>query len=179
MNNTDFSTTILVDQSPQEVFNAINNPRAWWSEEIAGSTSLPGDEFDYHFEDIHRCRIRVLELLPGRKVVWLVLDNHFKPGIFGQASPTAAGGGPVHQKAEWVDTTVVFEITTVQGKTQLGFTHFGLVPEYECFDACVNGWTHYVRDSLYSLITSGQGKPNKAGRPMTPDEKKFHEASHT
>ena len=44
-----------VDQTPEEVFNAINNPRGWWSEEIEGSTDKLNDEFNYHYKDVHHC----------------------------------------------------------------------------------------------------------------------------
>ncbi|HEV2499950.1 MAG TPA: hypothetical protein VGY31_10260 [Terriglobia bacterium] len=44
MNNQDFTTTILVDQTPKEAFNAINNVRGWWSENIEGSTGKLGAE---------------------------------------------------------------------------------------------------------------------------------------
>ena len=73
---TNFSTTLLVDQTPDEVFAAINNVRGWWGEDIEGNTDSLG-EFTYRHEDVHRCTIRVTELVPGERVVWHVVDNFF------------------------------------------------------------------------------------------------------
>ena len=176
MQNQDFTTTIVVDQSPKEVFNAINNPRAWWSEEIEGSTVNLNDEFNYHFEDIHRCSLKVIELVPDQKVVWLVMENYFKPGIFEDAPNHLPDNGFTNDKSEWIDTKISFEIFEKDNKTQMRFTHLGLVPEYECFNICSNGWNHYIRKSLFNLITTGQGQPNSTGTPMTTDEEKFHAA---
>jgi hypothetical protein len=141
----DFTTTIQVDQNPQQVFNAINNPRAWWSQEIAGDTDKAGEVFLYHYKDVHICKIKVAELVPVQKVVWEVLDNHFNF---------------TRDKTEWVGTTIVFEIAQKNGKTQLTFTHRGLVPQYECYDVCHDAWTSYIQGSLHDLIASGKGKPN-------------------
>ena len=52
MDNKNFTTTILVDKTPEEVFNAINNVRGWWSEAIDGSTDKLNAEFNYHFKDV-------------------------------------------------------------------------------------------------------------------------------
>jgi hypothetical protein len=38
MATSGFATTIVVAQTPKEVFNAINNVRGWWSENIEGGT---------------------------------------------------------------------------------------------------------------------------------------------
>ena len=145
MKTKDFWTIILVDQTPEEVFNAINNVRSWWSEEIEGSTNKLNDEFTYRYKDVHRCKMKLIEVIPNKKVVWLVMDNYFNF---------------TKDKSEWKNTKVVFEIANKDGKTQLHFTHRGLVPEYECYDACRQGWTNYINNSLYNLVTTGQGQPN-------------------
>jgi hypothetical protein len=77
MSNPSFTTTILVDQTLEQAFGAVNNARGWWSEEIEGQTDKVGATFKYHFRDLHRCEIQVKELIPGEKVVWHILDNYF------------------------------------------------------------------------------------------------------
>ena len=145
MNNQDFITAISVDQTPEAVFNAINNVRGWWSEEIEGNTDKLGDEFTYHYKDVHRCKMKITELIPGKKVVWLVLDNYFN---FTQ------------DETEWKGTKIVFELLRKGDKTEIHFAHLGLVPEYECFKVCSKAWGSYINGSLRSLITTGKGNPN-------------------
>lgn len=162
MTTKDFTTTLLVDQTPKETFQAINNVRGWWSEEIEGNTDKLNEEFRYHYEDVHRCKIKLIEVIPDKKVVWQVLDNYFKF---------------TKDKSEWTGTKISFEISKQNNKTQIRFTHLGLVPEYECYDICKDAWTQYIQQSLFSLITTGKGQPNGAGKPRTADEKKLG-ASH-
>ena len=56
---------------------------------------------------------------------------------------------------------VRFDISQQGNKTQLLFTHEGLVPAFECYDVCSPAWTHYVQGSLLPLITTGKGHPNQ------------------
>ena len=158
MSATDFKTTLLVDQTPAEVFAAVTNVRGWWSEEIEGGTAKLNDEFTYHFEDVHRSRFKLTEVIPNEKVVWLCLENYFKF--------TA-------DEKEWTGDQMVFEILKEEGKTRLTFTQVGLNSEYECFDICQNAWTNYIQNSLYKLITTGRGEPNAKGTARTKDEEKF------
>jgi len=158
MTASDFTTTLLVDQTPTEVFNAINNPRGWWSEEIEGRTEKPDDEFTYHFEDIHSCRMKLIEVIPDKKVVWFVEENYFKF---------------TSDKSEWTGTKISFEISKQGNQTQLRFTHHGLTPAYECYDICQDAWGNYIHNSLCSLISTGKGLPNSRGKARTENEEKL------
>jgi hypothetical protein len=159
---TDFTTTLLVDQTPKEAFDAINNVRGWWSEDIEGGTTKLHDEFDYRYEDAHRCRMKLVEVVPDKKVVWLVMNNFFNF---------------TKDTTEWTGTKISFEISKKNNKTEIRFTHQGLTPEYECFDMCSDGWTHYIQKSLPGLITTGKGMPNGKSKPArTKHEEKFRSA---
>ena len=71
------TTSFAVHQSPEEVFSAINNVRGWWSEEIEGGTDKLNDEFIYQYKDVHYRKIKLIEVIPDKKVVWLVTYNYF------------------------------------------------------------------------------------------------------
>ncbi len=146
VDDQNLTITFLVDQTPEEVFDAINNVRGWWSGEIEGSTDKLGAEFKYHYEDLHRSTQKITEFVPGKKVVWHVLDSRINF---------------VKDKTEWKGTDIVFEITRKGDKTELRFTHVGLVPAFECYGACSDAWGFYINDSLRSLITTGKGEPNQ------------------
>jgi hypothetical protein len=151
MSDQSFTTAFTVDQTPEEVFDAVNNVRGWWSGEIDGSTDKLDAEFTYRYKDIHRTTQKITEFVPGKKVVWHILDAQLNF---------------VKDKTEWNGTDVVFEITRIGDKTELQFTHVGLVPAFECYGGCSGAWGSYINNSLRNLITTGSGQPNpkeKAG----------------
>ena len=144
--NDDFTAAFAVDQSPRDVFDAINNVRGWWGKEVEGSNDRVGDEFTFRVQDIHLSTLRVVERVPNAKVMWLVLENHMNF---------------VEDQSEWVGTTISFAIARNGDQTEVRFAHQGLVPQFECFAVCSNAWGSLMHSSLPKLITTGTGRPYK------------------
>jgi hypothetical protein len=146
MTAKNYTASFTVDQSPNDVFAAVNNVRGWWSGEIDGRTDKLGAEFTYRYQDLHCSTQKITEFVPGEKVVWRVLDAQINF---------------VKDKDEWDGTDIVFEIARKGRKTELRFTHVGLVPTIECYGKCAGAWGYYINESLRSLIATGKGDPNE------------------
>lgn len=147
MTNNDLSITFSVEQTPDQVFAAINNVRGWWSEDLEGNSAKLGDEFRYRHGELHDSRQRVVEAVPGKKVVWLVTDGYLSF---------------IEHKSEWKGTQMTFEIIGKPGETELRFTHLGVTPASECYEKCTKGWGFFIGKSLRSLIATGVGQPDRA-----------------
>ena len=145
MKKQNFTATLTVGQTPEEAFAAINNVRGWWSGEIEGDTDKLGAEFTYRYKDVHRSKQKITEFIPGKKVVWHVLESHLSF---------------VEHNSEWNDTDIIFDISEKQDKTEVCFTHLGLVPQYECYGSCSNAWGTLINGNLRKLITTGKGQPD-------------------
>ena len=145
MSNKNYTRSFMLEKTPAEVFNAINDVKSWWSSNMTGNSEKRNDVFDVQFADIHYSEQKLIEVVRDKKVVWLVTTSNLSF---------------LQKKDEWNDTTIVFDIAEVDGKTQLDFTHIGLVSEIECFNACSGGWDYYLDESLIPFINTGIGKPN-------------------
>jgi len=151
MKSKDFTTTISVDETPEAAFAAINDVRAWWSGQIEGRTDKLGEEFTYRYRDLHYSKQKITELVPGRRVVWRVLDSSLSF---------------IEDKDEWNGTEISFEIARKGRKTEVVFTHVGLVPDDECYGACSSAWGSLITSSLRSLIATGKATPFHPESPV-------------
>jgi len=145
MDTSSFTLTLLTEQSPDAVFQAVTKVRDWWSgyyaEEITGGTEKLGDEFSFRAGDgVHYSKQQLIEVIPGQKIVWLITESNLS-----FADPAD----------EWTGTRVIFDISGKGSKTQLTFTHQGLTPAFECYESCAPAWTQYLENKLLPLINKG------------------------
>ena len=141
---TDYHAAIVVNVSPLQATEAINQVKLWWTENTEGSTNKLNDLFKVTFGETFS-RFKITEMIPGEKINWLVLDCNLHW---------------MNNKKEWKDTNILWEISSSNNSTRIDMTHIGLEPGIECFEDCTKGWNHYVKESLYKLITEGKGVPD-------------------
>ena len=141
--NKSFTATIEVASSPEDVFHRINDVSKWWSKDFEGSSTKLNDEFVICHPGAHYTKQQLIEVVPGKKVVWLVTDSNLS--------------WLEKDKHEWTTTKMVFEITSKGDKTVLHFTHEGLVPGKECYARCQEGWSMVLKEGLFNFITAGKG----------------------
>jgi hypothetical protein len=142
MKNQSYSAAIEVAKTAEDVFNHINDVSKWWSKDYEGSSTTLNDEFIIHHPDRHYSKQKLVEVIPNKKVVWLVTDSKLN--------------WIEKDKYEWTNTKMVFEITPKGDKSVLHFTHEGLVPKKECYAMCERGWNMVIKECLFNFITDGK-----------------------
>lgn len=141
MGHKSFTATIEIGKLPEEVFNCLTEVTNWWSKDFGGSSKQLNDEFTIHHPGQHYSKQKLVEVIPGKKIVWLVTDSTLNW---------------LHKdKHEWTSTKMIFEIIKARDKTILQFTHEGLIPEKECYEMCEKGWNMILKDWLFHFITTG------------------------
>ena len=138
----DFNCSITANINATDATTKIGNLPEWWGVGYAGSSEKPNDTFVIKMGGESFFNFTVEEIIPGKKVVWMVTDCYM-PWY--------------NDKKEWTDTKLVFTLNEDNGVTNLNFIHEGLTPEIDCFKDCSTGWTHWIKKSLFSYLTTGKG----------------------
>ena len=141
----DYHAAILVDEDRKNAFEKITRVSEWWTKSFKGGSRKVGDTFSVTFGKTF-VDFRVTEFVPGNRIVWKVTDCSLHW---------------IQNKKEWKDTEIVWDVTEENGRTRIGMTHVGLVPDIECYSNCNDGWNFYVHKSLLGFLTMNQGKPDK------------------
>ena len=136
-----YEVTIEVAKPAQDVFSRIADVPKWWSKDFEGQSTRVNEEFVICHPNRHYSKQRLTEVIPGKKVVWLVTESNLN--------------WIEKNKHEWTNSQMIFEITANGEKTILHFTHKGLTPEKECYAMCAQGWSTVIKERLFNYITNG------------------------
>ncbi|MCE3225454.1 MAG: ATPase [Bacteroidetes bacterium] len=134
MKKDNFSYSFNTSKSPEEVYKLLLDIEQWWTglyeETIKGKSKKINDEYTFEAGGgAHYSKQKLVELIPGKKIVWLVTDSNLSF---------------LNSPSEWNNTKLCFDISIENNKTVVVFTHEGLVPKIECYNECSGAWTNYL-----------------------------------
>lgn len=142
-NGKSYTTTIEVAKPRHDVFKCITADIArWWGgQDLEGDSTKLNDEFVINHPGTHYSRQKLVEIVPDKKIVWLITESTMSW---------------LKDPAEWVNTKLIFDITSKGDTTVLHFTHEGLTPGKQCHARCSEGWDTVIKDYLFNFITHGK-----------------------
>ncbi len=141
-----YQHSITLHASPATVYAALTTAaglRGWWTEDCDIQDGV-GGELAFRF-GAHK-EMRIERQVPQREVAWLCTGAHIDIDRF-------------KRKDEWVGTHVIFHLAPHgESGTRLDFEHVGLVPPFECYGVCSEGWQYFL-SSLEKYVGTGHGTP--------------------
>jgi hypothetical protein len=125
----DFHRELVTPSAPAEAFDAIQRVGEWWHPLVSGSNAAIGDEFAVAAPGTEPRRLRVAQLVPGRRIVWRVL-----------------AGDPDHRG--WAGTDLTFELEPLDDGTRVRFIHVGLLPGEDGYEESTLDWQVAIDTAL-------------------------------
>lgn len=144
-----YRQSLVLEADTAAVYAALTTPqglRGWWTHDCDVAAAAGG---------IHRFRfgpnrkaMRIERLDPEREVRWTCVDAHI-------------AAAAITRRDEWIGTELVFRLAQDgERRSRLDFEHVGLVPDFECYGICSDGWRHYL-GSLRRFVETGHGTPHE------------------
>ena len=127
-----------IKASPREVYNALatcEGLSGWWTTTTQGDSAV-GGILQFRFGPRGGFDMRVLDLDPGKYVLWQVVD------------------GP----SDWIDTRISFELKQDDHYTIVMFKHEGWRKPVEFMHHCSTKWGTFLM-SLKALLETGKAAP--------------------
>ena len=113
----------------------IEGLSGWWTRETSGSSKV-GDVIEFRFGTRGGFDMKVLELTPGKRVLWQVVEG-----------PQA-----------WIGTKVGFDLRPNGNATAILFKHEGWKEPIDFMHHCSTKWAMFLM-SLKSLVETGKAAP--------------------
>ena len=132
-----------IKSSPEEVYKALATREGlagWWTKNTQGEGKVGGSlkfRFSAGGAEIGGFDMKVLELLPGKRVLWQVVEG---PG-------------------EWIGTKVSWDLRQDGEYTIVLFNHQDWKEPAEFMHHCSTKWAIFLM-SLKSLVETGKGAPS-------------------
>ena len=109
---------------------------SWWTNDTRGESEVDG-VLEFRFGERGGFDMKVLELTPGKRVLWKVVD------------------GP----KEWIGTKISWDLRKEGERSIVMFKHEGWREPVEFMHHCSTKWAVFLM-SLKSLVENGRGAPS-------------------
>lgn len=147
MSEQSYSKQFSVSASTESVYQAITKQvDEWWTTQSNEAVEV-GDILTVKFGEPYFMSMKVERAIPNELLMWKVVG----------ANMFIEGGGSNND--EWVGTNIQWKISGVEQESEVLLFHEGLVPSFECYDACKNGWDYFL-GSLKDFLDTGKGSPH-------------------
>ena len=148
MSEQSYSKKITVTADVEFVYKAITKEiDKWWTINSNDAVNV-GDILTVKFGEPYFMSMQVEDSIPNKLLVWKVVS----------ANMFVEGSGINND--EWVGTKIHWKLSGAERGSDISLYHEGLIPSFDCYDICKDGWDYFL-GSLKAFLDTGTGSPHK------------------